>query len=186
MLKLDVKEKERLKYRKEFKENKELEREQKAKDRSKQALKREEDRKKMKEDMKKRLSKKGKAKEEKAQGSIEFEFVGINYDDSKEEEKESKDGKEISFVTKSDIITRNDEEKVVEMVQEQINQYSTNLFNFLDEENISDENEGELSSATPKFIPSKSEDRENVYNNGLDESQDSDSTKIISDLKVSK
>lgn len=142
---------------------------QKEKDRSDRLKKREEERKKMKDEIRK---KRQAVKKTTSNDSMDFEFVGPSY--------ESNELTDESGLTK-DSATGNEEEEF-ELVHKQITDYQKNLILFLDKENISDE-EDEDPMTVKNLVPAHSEDRDNIYNNGLDESEDLDSPKKISNLK---
>eukprot|EP00343_Euplotes_focardii_P002319 CAMPEP_0205807030 /NCGR_PEP_ID=MMETSP0205-20121125/10699_1 /ASSEMBLY_ACC=CAM_ASM_000278 /TAXON_ID=36767 /ORGANISM="Euplotes focardii, Strain TN1" /LENGTH=119 /DNA_ID=CAMNT_0053080731 /DNA_START=400 /DNA_END=756 /DNA_ORIENTATION=+ len=116
----------------------------------------------MKEDLKVRLAKKDKI----VKKEMDFEFVGVEYGDPVEE---SKDLEETAPPTDGN---DSSEEETYELVQDHITKYSTNLHNFLDEENLSEEADEKAMAETPKLMNMPSEDRDNVYNNELDESVD--------------
>lgn len=143
----------------------------------------------MKEDLKKRIANKGKAKKKAAKGALEFEFVGINFEDN-EEEKEASDSptKGSESYTDHTFADKQDDEAAVNFIEKQYMNYAHNLQDFLDDENVSDEDESTTPvSQTPKFIHLPStEDRDNVYNNDVDESVDKYSEDTVKNIKSQK
>jgi len=134
--------------------------------------------------MKEDLKKKRQAIKNKSKDSMDFEFVGPTYGEPEESEEPSiihtKDSK---AMYKAMPVSPEDEYQEVEFVHNQITSYQNNLMDFLETENVSDE-EAEMATPAFRFVPTPSEDRDNVYNNGLDESEDLDSPKKVTNLKT--
>jgi hypothetical protein len=162
------------------------------KDRSDRVKKRELDRKKMKDDLKKRIAKQGKVDKKASKGELEFKFVGVDYADNEDDEEEKYtldfSTKETEGVNDQTFSNEQKDEAAVKFIEKKYTNSAVKLKDFLDNENVSDEDDSVTPVAqTPKFIsvPS-SEDRENVYNNDEDESIDKSSEDQIKDVKVKK
>eukprot|EP00344_Euplotes_crassus_P007075 CAMPEP_0197017808 /NCGR_PEP_ID=MMETSP1380-20130617/79751_1 /TAXON_ID=5936 /ORGANISM="Euplotes crassus, Strain CT5" /LENGTH=495 /DNA_ID=CAMNT_0042444957 /DNA_START=115 /DNA_END=1603 /DNA_ORIENTATION=- len=171
------KEQERLKV---IEQQKEEEKQQKEKDRSDRVRKEKRIENKMKEDLKKKRQ----AIKNKSKDSMDFEFVGPTYGEPEESEEPSIiHAKDSKAMYKAMPVSPEDEYQEVEFVHNQITSYQNNLMDFLETENVSDE-EAEMATPAFRFVPTPSEDRDNVYNNGLDESEDLDSPKKVTNLKT--
>jgi len=158
-----------------------VELQKKEKDRSERMKKRELDRQKMKQDLKKRVTKKTVSKK----NTKEFEFVGVIYDDEDEsKDEESKENVE-SISDSIDTTAKSEDQEAANLVENEIKNYCKNLETFLNNENISDEEESGTVEQTPKFLQANSiDDRDNVYNNGQDETFEQSS--VDSSIKSTK
>eukprot|EP00345_Euplotes_harpa_P005865 CAMPEP_0168327590 /NCGR_PEP_ID=MMETSP0213-20121227/5980_1 /TAXON_ID=151035 /ORGANISM="Euplotes harpa, Strain FSP1.4" /LENGTH=503 /DNA_ID=CAMNT_0008330507 /DNA_START=665 /DNA_END=2178 /DNA_ORIENTATION=- len=175
--------------------NKKLELEAKEKDKEERVKKREQERKKMLEDRKKAM------KKVKAKPKVEFEFVGMEEEEEKEdagfeerdeEKEEEKEVKDATFAQGADFKGQSEmkDEDAANLIEKWYAEYVLDIEGFLDDENISDEEEPVTVSETPKFLHlSSSEDRDNVYNNLDDVSLDQhgdDSIKNVKSAPITK
>lgn len=185
------------KQRAEKKRREELQR--KEKDRSERARKREAERRQMKADLKKRMAKPPKS-------GLEFEFIGVAYgeegqeedaeqlEESKDEEEETKGGvSDKSENGKGEAYShcqiyagpfKESDEEAANIIEKKYADYVTNLEGFLNDENVSDEEDSDSISQTPKFLHvSSTDDRDNVYNDDNDDTLDQSTDSSVNNSK---
>ena len=171
----------------------------KEKDRSERARKREAERQKMKADLKKRMAKPSKS-------GLEFEFIGVAYgEEGHEEDAEQPEGSKDEEETKGGVSPKPEngkgeayshcqifagpykqsDEEAASIIEKKYADYVTNLEGFLDDENVSDEEDSDSISQTPKFLHvSSTDDRDNVYNDGNDDTLDQSTDSSVNNSKV--